>query len=90
MLGGSGAGDEEGGEERTTVEVELDVDVAVEVEMEGMLVFGSEVAGSGAVAFSSTLASSVSCDIAGLLGFVLVPLSIPLASLAAGLLVHGE
>lgn len=86
MLGGSGAGDEEGGEERTTVEMELDV----EVEMEEMLVFGGEVAGSAAIAFSSTLAVSVSCDVAGLLGFVLTPLSVPLSSFAAGLLVHGE
>lgn len=84
MLGGSVAGDEEGGEGRTTVEVELDVDV--EVETEGMLVFGGEVAGSAAVAFSA----SVSCGVAGLLGFVLAPLSTPLASLVAGLLVHGE
>lgn len=88
MLGGNGAGDKEGGEETTKVEVDLDMDV--EVEMKGMLVFGGEVAGSAAVAFSFTLATSVSCDVAGLLGFVLVPLSAPLASLAAGLLVHGE
>lgn len=77
MLGGSGAGDDEGGEER----------MMVEVEMEGMLVFGGELAGS---AFSSTLAVSVICDVAGLLGFELMPLSVPLASFAAGLLVHGE
>lgn len=82
MLGGNGAGDEEGGDGRTTVELDVDV----EVETEEMLVFGGEVAGSTAVAFSA----SVSCDVAGVLGFVLALLSAPLASLAAGLLVHGE
>lgn len=87
MLGGSGAGDVEGGEERTMVEEELDVDV--EVEMEETLVFGGEVAGSGSVTFSSLSAFSVSCGVTGLV-FVLMPLSAPLASLTAGLLVHGE
>lgn len=87
MLGGSGAGDEEGGEERM---MDLDVDVDVDVEMEVLLVFRGEVTGSAAVAFSSTLITSVCCDVAGLLGFVLDPFSAPLASLAAGLLVHGE
>lgn len=79
MLGGSGAGDKEGGEDRTTVELDVDV----EVEIEGMLVCGDEVAGSTAVAFSFTSAVSVSCDVAGLLGFVLTPLSAPLALFAA-------
>lgn len=86
MLGGSGAGDEEEEEERMMVELDVDV----EAEMEKVPVFGGDVSGSAAVTFSSTLAASVSCDVAGLLGFVLMPLSVPLASLAAGLLVQGE
>lgn len=84
MLESSEVGDEEGRGERTMVEVELDVDV------DKMLVFGGEAAGSSAAAFSSTLAVLESCNVAGLLGFVVMAFSVPLALFAAGLLVQGE